>query len=56
MTLTDDTRPALEWSPSGVVGVSVVCHCGQSFTMDRLDEAQAHVTGHGPGEPGPEPS
>ena len=28
------------------ITISVTCHCGQTFGLDELDEAQAHVASH----------
>lgn len=48
MSLTENTRPALTWDDDKPprVSVALVCHCGETFTLDQIDEAHAHVRTH----------
>ena len=47
MPLADQTQPMLGFDPEkSTVTLVVVCHCGEQFSVDQLDEAQAHVKGH----------
>jgi hypothetical protein len=57
MALSDHMKPALTWDDAKPpqVSVAIVCHCGETFDIDSLDKAQAHIKAH-EGEPGTEPS
>lgn len=54
MTLAGNSKPIMAWDGAATVSLSIVCHCGKSFTLDELDAAQAHIASHE--IPGGEPS